>query len=482
MSGVSSPSRPSGDLRWYARMLRRRWGWVALGLAIAGLLAYAYVSTAAEQYRATARMFVSAGGTQQDDVSTFQGAEYVQDRVGSYAEIVDSPGVLEPVITDLGLNTTLEALSDDVTASTPPGTTLIDVSAIADTAEKSAAIANAVASQLAIAVVDLEERPGQRAAPVQLSVIQPAEVPTQRSSPPGDATIALLAGLLGLVLGTLLAVFRESFDTTVRTGDEAVQASGGPLLGTIPIDSSTARSPLLHDSAPNSARAEAYKALRTNLRFTDVDEQARAVVLAAATHGDGTTTTAANLALSLAQLGRRVLLLEGDLRAPHLLTLFGSEEGPGLTDVLLGSTPLEQVLRSFPRQPGLTLLAAGQIPPNPSELLGSTHMAKLLNELRAQFDSVIIDAPPLLHVTDAAVLSAHADGTVLVIRERRTTRDQVAQAREVLDAVDARLLGVVLNRARSALRARRAPPGKGSKPRSRRGRAGNTRGRHLSRG
>jgi capsular exopolysaccharide synthesis family protein len=440
-------------------MLKRRWGWVALGLAISGLLSYAYLSVSTDAYRATARVFVSAVGTDQDSVSALQGAQYVQDRVRSYVEVVDSPKVLKPVIEDLGLDTTPEALGAQVSASTPNGTTLIDVSATTADPETAKAIANAAASRLATVVVSLEERPGTRTDPVKLSVVQPAGVPTQRSSPPGDAIIAILAGLLGLALGVVLAALREAFDTTVNTGEEAVEAAGGPLLGTIPTDGTTRKFPLLNDGAPNSTRAEAYKALRTNLRFTDVDEQAHTVVVAGPTHGVGSTTTAANLAVSLAHLGQQVLLLEGNLREPHFLKLFGLEEGPGLTDVLLGSTSIEHALQPIEQRAGLTLLSAGQVPPNPSELLGSTHMAKLLAELRADFDSIIIDAPPLLHVTDAVVLSAHADGTMLVIRERRTTKDQVSRARAALNAVDARFLGVVVNMARSVLSGTKARTG-----------------------
>lgn len=461
MKNTRTIPRPASDLGWYFGMLLRRWRWVVLGLVLAGLLAFAFLSTATVQYKATAQLFVSAGGGAEDGVTTaFQGAEFVQDRVRSYTEVVDSPAVLEPVIDALELDTTSAALSADVNASTPPGTTLISVSATSENAESSAAIANAAAGELARVIVSLEDREGLQADPVKVTVVRPADVPANRSSPPGTATVALLAGIVGLILGVLLAAVREALDTTISSDDEAAHLAGGPLLGTIPLDSSTSKRPLLTEIAPNSARAEAYKALRTNLRFTDVEREVHVVVVTSAVAGDGKTTTAANLALSLAQMGRQVLLLEGDLRAPHVMELFGLVEGAGLTDVLLDSTPVDDVLQKLP-DTNLTLLAAGQIPPNPSELLGSSHMAKLLQELRQEFESIIVDAPPLLPVTDAAVLAERADGTMLVIQERRTTKAQLVRARDTLDAVDARFLGVVVNMSRVS---RRSASPYGSKP------------------
>jgi capsular exopolysaccharide synthesis family protein len=183
------------------------------------------------------------------------------------------------------------------------------------------------------------------------------------------------------------------------------------------------------------------------LRFTDVEHDLRVMVVTSSVPDEGKTTVAANLALSLAQLGRTVLLVEGELRDPGVLELFGMPEGAGLTDVLLDNTPVSDVIQTLPGTE-LNLLAAGQVPPNPSELLGSRQMIGLLEELRASYETIIIDAPPLLPVTDAAVLAEHADGALLVVREGKTRKDQLARAKAALDAVEARVLGVVMNRAR----------------------------------
>ena len=437
----------TGGLRAYTSMLARRWAWVLLGLVIAAAGAVAYVSTAEAEYRATAQLFVSSGGTGEDVAAAYQGGLLVQQRIRSYAEVVDSPAVLEPVIDDLDLDSTPADLAIQVSASTPPNTTLLNVTATAPDAEAAADIANATGAELAREIVDLEERPGQVEEPVKVTLINPAEPPQWRSAPPGPRTVGVLAGILGLALGLVLAATREALDTSVSNAQGAQDIVDVPLLGMIPSDSSTTKKPLLIDLASHSPRAEAYKALRTNLRFTDVEHDLRVMVVTSSVPDEGKTTVAANLALSLAQLGRTVLLVEGELRDPGVLGLFGMPEGAGLTDVLLDNTPVSDVIQTLPGTE-LNLLAAGQVPPNPSELLGSRQMIGLLEELRASYETIIIDAPPLLPVTDAAVLAEHADGALLVVREGKTRKDQLARAKAALDAVEARVLGVVMNRAR----------------------------------
>jgi len=467
----------NGGLRSYLSLLARRWPWIFLGLVLVGGAATAYITTADEEYRATSQLFVSSGGNGEDVAAAYTGGLLVQQRIRSYAEVVKSPAVLEPVIDDLELQTTAADLASQVTASTPPNTTLLNVAATSDEPEAAAAIANQVGRELAREIVALEERPGQAEEPVKVTLINPAEPPQVRSSPPGPRAVGVLAGFLGLALGLVLASAREALDTSVSTAADVKDIIDVPLLGMVPSDSSTTKTPLLIDIASHSPRAEAYKALRTNLRFTDVEHNLRVMVVTSSVPDEGKTTIAANLALSLAQLGRKVLLMEGELRDPGVLELFGMSEGAGLTDVLLDSMPVSLVLQQLPGT-DLTLLAAGQVPPNPSELLGSRQMTNLLEELRGEYETIIIDAPPLLPVTDAAVLAERADGAVLVVRQGKTRKDQLMRAREALDAVEARVLGVVINRARlpktsttpytqatnNSSNARRTARGRGGKP------------------
>lgn len=194
---------------------------------------------------------------------------------------------------------------------------------------------------------------------------------------------------------------------------------------------------------PASLAAEAFRVLRTNLQFLGLDEPLRSMVVTSAAPGEGKSTTVANLGVTFAQAGTRVCLVDADLRRPMLAKLLGLENWTGLTTALIGQSPLEECVKKTPVE-GLWLLPSGPVPPNPAELLGSERMAGLLERLKAEYDLVLIDSPPVLAVTDAAVLAPRTDGVVLVIRAGQTDRRAVQRARTALETVHARVLGAVL--------------------------------------
>ena len=217
------------------------------------------------------------------------------------------------------------------------------------------------------------------------------------------------------------------------------------MLGVISADSS-AKSPLIVDSNARSLRAEAFRQMRTNLQFVNVDSPIRVLVVTSPGVKEGKSTTAANLAVTFAETGLRVLLIEGDLRRPRIAEYLGLEGSVGLTNVLAGQVGIKDVLQPW-GDSGLTVLASGSIPANPSELLGSHSMQRLIESLKKSFDIIIIDTPPLLPVTDAAVAAVFADGAIVIVRHGKTTRHQLTQALRALDAVEAKILGTVLNMA-----------------------------------
>jgi protein-tyrosine kinase len=196
-------------------------------------------------------------------------------------------------------------------------------------------------------------------------------------------------------------------------------------------------------SDPLSTASEAFRVLRTNLQFMGLDEPLTSILVTSASPGEGKSTNAANLAVAFAQAGVNVCLVDADLRRPTVAKLFGVENWAGLTTVIVGQGELDDALQPC-QVPGLTLLTSGPIPPNPAELLGSERMTALLKRLEERFDMVIVDTPPVLAVTDAAVLAPKVGGVVLVVRSGQVPRQQVVRAKEALEAVRARLLGVVL--------------------------------------
>ena len=194
----------------------------------------------------------------------------------------------------------------------------------------------------------------------------------------------------------------------------------------------------------DSPRAEAFRTIRTNLRYVDVDNPPRSVVITSSLPGEGKTTTACNLSIALAQAGSKVLLIEADMRRPRVAEYLGVDGTIGLTDVLIGQASTADAIVSWQRGL-LDFLPSGAIPPNPSELLGSRQMTDLLKDLVDKYDSIILDAPPLLPVSDAAILATVTDGALLIAHYGDTTHEQVQHAADALRQVGARILGSVLN-------------------------------------
>jgi capsular exopolysaccharide synthesis family protein len=273
--------------------------------------------------------------------------------------------------------------------------------------------------------------------------VQEAVVPPAPISPNVPRNVAL-AVVLGTVLGVGAAMAGQTLDTSVRGEADVRAISGVPVLGTIAHDPEAASHPLIVQADPHSARAEAFRHLRTNLQFVDAAGNACSFVMTSSLTGEGKSTATANLALTLAAAGVRVCVVEGDLRRPKVAEYLGLDNSVGLTTTLIGQAHLHDVIQPW-GDGTLDLLAAGRLPPNPSELLGSAAMEGALRKLESLYDVVLIDAPPLLPVTDAAVLSRVAGGAVVVVGSGKVTRDQLTKALASLDAVGARMLGVLLN-------------------------------------
>ena len=425
----------------YLRVLREQWV-VVLGAVLIGLLGSAAVFfLRPPEYTAKLTMYVAAQ-TGDTTSAAYQGAQLSQQRVTSYVELVSSTRVTREVQRRLNLPGTPQGLSTQITASSALDSVLIDVSVVGTSPEQVARIANSV-GEVFTGVVDELERPSapNAVAPVAVRVVQPAAVPTAPSSTGLPVTLAL--GLLaGLAVGVGLALARNALDTSVKSPEQLREAAGAPNLGTIAHDPNVPKRPLTVHEDPQSPRSEAFRQLRTNLQFVDVDNPRKVIVVTSSLPTEGKTTTIVNLAIALASAGTRVVVVEADLRRPKVADLLGIERSVGLTSVLSGRVRVDQAVQLWAGG-RFDVLASGPLPPNPSELLASQHMKAVLAELRERYDVVLIDTPPLLPVTDAAAVAPATDGAILVCRFKETTRDQVASAAEALQAVSAPLLGTV---------------------------------------
>jgi succinoglycan biosynthesis transport protein ExoP len=429
------------ELRDYIRILRKGWvgivALVLLGIAIGSIVSI----LATPLYQAYSKVFVSlqsAGSV--SDLS--QGSSFAQNQVKSYADVVTTPVVLQPVIDQLGLKTTATELASRVSASTSTGTVVVEIDVTDKSPVLAANVANAIAASFEKTVSEIVPTDATGVSPVKITVLQQALVPTTPSSP-NTRTNILLGGLSGLVLGIALAVLRQALDTRIRNERDLEAISDTPILGAIAFDAKATSRPLVVHDDPRSPRAESFRTLRTNLQFIGSGDGHRSFVVTSSIPGEGKSTSAVNLAIVTASAGTSVVLIDADLRKPKVADYMGIEGGAGLTDVLVGRADIDDVLQKWGTH-DLHVLPAGRIPPNPSELLGSVAMVRLIEVLESKYDLVLFDAPPLLPVTDAAILSIHTGGALVMVAAGKTHKGQLKGSISALKNVGSKVAGVIL--------------------------------------
>ncbi|ROP74846.1 polysaccharide biosynthesis tyrosine autokinase [Curtobacterium sp. PhB115] len=424
-------------------VVRRRWLTIAIAVVVGVATAYGATQLQTPEYQSEAGVFVSVSGS--DSISDLsQGNNFSAARVKSYAALATTPEVLRAAATAAGLHGPAAAIGGTVGVTTDPDTVIISITATATDANRAAAVANAVAAELIDKVATVERRTGS--AIVHLSVIEKAMPAGSPFTPRVPVNIAL--GLLGgLAIGLAGALLREVLDTRLRSTEVLHRLIDTSVLGEFPIDDSVRDHPLLDATNRYTPRAEAFRQLRTQLTFTNLEGSSQSLVVTSARPGEGKSTTAVNLAMTLAQNGGRVLLVDADLRRPKIGDYLGLESRVGLTTVLARQVALEDAIQTIGDTNPLAVLASGRVPPNPSELLGSQHMAELVRELERRYDYVIVDAPPALPVTDPAILGAICSGVLLVVSMNgHVRRADVQAAHERMQRIGARVLGVVLNK------------------------------------
>jgi succinoglycan biosynthesis transport protein ExoP len=427
------------DLKDVLNAVRSGWwllvGGLLAGLTVAGVLTW----IATPLYSSSTQLFVSVAGST-DTSAAYQGNLFSQQRVTSYAQLLTGEKLAGQVVDDLDLSLTPAQVAGKVTATPLPDTVILEVTVTDTSADRARDIAGSLGRQFTEEVTNLEAD----VSTVKVTTVQPAKLNPDPVSPDVTRNLAL-GGVLGLLVGLGLALLRSRLYNTVKTGDDVQDLTGTGLIGTVLEDSRLDEQHVVTALDEHSMTAEAFRAIRTNLQFLNVDNPPRVIVVASSVPGEGKSTLAVNLSTALAQSGSRVTLVEADLRRPRVTRYMGLVGGAGLTNVLAGTAELHEVAQPW-GDGKLTVLAAGPMPPNPSEMLGSAQMRSLLETLRETQDYVVIDTPPLLPVTDAAVLSVVSDGCLITTRYGKTRREQLAEAAATLSRIDAKLLGVVLNR------------------------------------
>lgn len=437
------------DFESIIRILRRGWLVLLAATLVGGAGGWVLAAVQEPTYQASTSLYVSVPGAANSS-ELAQGGTAAEQKVQSFANVAVSARVLRPVIEDLGIDTTPERLAKRVSAQSPIDSVLVNVTVSDDDPEGAAAIANGIGTSLAHVVTDELEEPVEGTSPFRISTIEPAVAPTTTSSPKPVANVA--GGLaIGLLLGFAIAALRATLDNRLDSRADVESISGAPAVGEIPYDKSMRQDPLILRGEPTSPGAETFRRLRMNLQFLEIGRPTRSFVVTSSIPGEGKTTTIANTALALAENGLRVVLVDADLRRPRIADVMGVEGSAGLTDVLIARLELDDALQPWGRD-GLAVLPSGAIPPNPTELLGSDAMAAVIAELERRYDVVLVDAPPLLPVADAAVLTKLTGGALLVASMHRTTRKQLAGARAALADVGCAAVGSIMTMAKPARR------------------------------
>lgn len=418
--------------------IRRRWWLVAIVLLGTVAAAVAVNARATPIYASSVTFYVSAST---NTGTALQADEFAQRRINSYVGLMTSDLLLDRVIAVSDLDLTTGQLRSRVSASLSTDTVIFTTTVNDTDRARALAITSAIAEVFGPMVSELDGTSSGPGTDVTLTVISG---PTSSSRPVSPRTTLNLAlGVLaGLALGIALAIGREMADRTIRTATDLEEVAGVAQLAAIPRASG--RQPHAPDADPGALHDEAYRQLRTNLTFSGIGSELRVVALTSALGGEGKSTTSINLARAMAEMGGTVLLIDADLRRPSVAEYLGLEGGSGLTNVLVGQVEIDDVIQQYGHST-LQILPTGTLPPNPASLLGSSEMENLLITLRDRFDFIVIDTPPLLPVTDAAVIATQVDGVILVARFAKTHRREFVAATSALSAVQARLIGVVLN-------------------------------------
>lgn len=427
-------------LQDFARLLRARWLIVCVTLAASVMVAIVVTVMTTPLYQASTRLFVSTESGS-SLAEAYQGNRFSQERVKSYAELIKGQTVAQRTIDKLGLDMSAAALQAKVKANAKLDTVLINVSVLDESPVRARDIANTLSDEFVVMVRELETPEPGATPDARVVVEQRASIPDHPVTPDTTRNIGL-GIVIGIALGIGIAVLRDMLDNTVKDRRTLEEITSTGVVGNIPLDKERRKNPAISFDGDRSAISEAFRKLRTNLQFLAVDNPPRAIVITSSVPAEGKSTTAINIALALAEAEHNVVIVDGDLRRPSLHKYLDLVGTVGFSTVLSGGASLPEALQKT-RFPGLTALTSGAIPPNPSELLGSQAAKKLLAELRAEFDYVIVDSTPLLAVTDAAILAAAADGVLMMARFGKTKRDELAHAVGSVEGVGASMLGTV---------------------------------------
>lgn len=458
------------ELKDYLRFVGRWWWLMALAAAAAATLGFFLTSRETPVYAATAKLLVNQNqGQFARPTTTFDDLRVRERLAQTYIELMRSRPVMERAIADGGLTISPGVLQAKVGAEAVDGTELILLTVRDTDPRRAEELGNAVVAAFQAIERDLLANPF--AAGSSLVVIESARASNTPVSPNLFRTL-IIAVVLGIFLAMLIGFLRDFFDDGMSSGGDMQRRTGYTPVATVGMIGGSSKLITLRE--PYAATSESYRMLRTHLDTFPLDRKLQALVITSPNPRDGKSTTAANLAIAMAQTGRNVILVDADLREPTLHTLFGQENTSGLSN-LLAQGGTHTALGTFLRPTSvdrLRLLPAGGRDFHPSQLLGSEQLSGIVAALKAEADLIIFDSPALLSVVDASLVLGVADAALLVVGADVSKGADLTRAYATLEQLGANMLGIVLNKSRAAVRPgqahyshlRRAPAKAGDLP------------------
>ena len=404
------------------------------------------------KYSTTAQLFATYNDSSEGAANSSEqnsGSSYIMSQIKSYPALTTTQSVLQPVIEDLGLHTSVGQLKGQVSVTNPTNTAFVNITVTDGDPARAADIANSVAKSLSSVVENTLYASGSRST-VKLSIVQPATAPSTPSSPKWKLNI--LVGVVGgLILGVFAALLKDVLSKRIQDGDEIGEYIDAPIIGRIPEEELLAGTKPAVVSEPGSPVAEDFRRVRTNLTFMAPVEgtNCRLIVVTSTGASEGKTTMSVNVAAALAENGAKVLLIDADLRHPSVAKKLDLDGSAGLTHVLSGQASVKDVVQRY-WKPNLHIMPAGPKPPNASTLLNSPIMVELLNNAMEQYDYVLVDTAPMVVANDAVIFVRRGGSLIMVCRRDQTLKRDLREISEELTTLDLSTTGIIFNCARDS--------------------------------
>ncbi|MDP4179691.1 MAG: polysaccharide biosynthesis tyrosine autokinase [Bacillota bacterium] len=441
------------DIRELIFLLLRKWYILLICLILSTGVAFLVTKYYLKPiYRAETTLFL---GKEKDKIGALSllDLQVNSQLVVDYREILKSRLVAENIQSKLGVD--IKTFQNNVDVMTVKDSRIFKISYDDSDPKLACNVVNELGTiimQLASDIIEVKN----------VKVIDTAKIPTDPIKPNKKMNVAL-AGLLGLILGVSIIYLMEFIDHTFKKPEEVERKLDLNVIGTIPTFEGGKRGKkkakdnkvleeeylknLITTNNPKAAASEAFRELRTNLQYKSVDKDMKVLIVTSPSLGDGKTVTTVNMAITLAQSGKKVLVIDADLRKPKVHSYFGLKNNEGLTNILANDKEIKKI--NVLQKEGIAnlyILTSGPIPPNPSEILSSSKMKMIVEQLKADYDIIFIDTPPVGQVTDAAILSTIADGSIIVLASGQTRIEMAKRAKKALESINASIIGTVLTK------------------------------------